>query len=120
MATRLLWSIIMKFRSMILLFIAIAGEVIGTASLKASHGFTKLVPSILVVVGYGFSFFLFSHSLKGISLGVAYAIWSGVGTAAIVLIGYWYFDERLSHIQIIAIILIIIATIVLNVSPSVN
>jgi small multidrug resistance pump len=103
---------------MLLLFIAIAGEVIGTASLKASQGFTKLIPSILVIVGYGFSFFLFSHSLKGISLGVAYAIWSGVGTAAIVVIGYLWFGESLSIVQIAAIILIVIATIILNISPS--
>jgi multidrug transporter EmrE-like cation transporter len=108
----------MKFSSMLLLFIAIAGEVIGTASLKASQGFTKLIPSILVIIGYGFSFFLFSHSLKGIPLGVAYAIWSGVGTAAIVIIGYYWFGESLSIIQIAAIILIIIASIILNISPS--
>jgi len=101
---------------MFLLFLAIAGEVIGTASLKACDGFTKLVPSIVVIVGYGVSFLLFSLSLKGIPMGIAYAIWSGVGTAAIMIIGYFAYAEKLSLIQVIAIIIIIIATIMLNVT----
>jgi len=107
----------MKSNYMILLFLAIAGEVIGTASLKACEGFTKLIPSIVVIVGYGVSFLLFSHSLKGIPMGIAYAIWSGVGTAAIVIIGYFAYGEKLGLMQVVAIIIIIIATIVLNMSP---
>jgi small multidrug resistance pump len=102
---------------MIFLFLAIAGEVIGTASLKACDGFTKLIPGIIVIVGYGVSFLLFSHSLKGIPIGIAYAISSGVGTAAIMIIGYFAYAEKLSMIQIIAIIIIIIATIILNMNP---
>jgi len=108
----------MQSKPMLLLFLAIAGEVIGTASLKACDGFTKLVPSIIVIVGYGVSFILFSYSLKGIPIGIAYAIWSGVGTAAIVIIGYFAYGEKLGFIQIIAILLIVIATIVLNMSPN--
>ena len=107
----------MKINAMLLLFIAIVFEVIGTTALKASNGFTKLVPVIGVIVGYGVSFLLFSVSLKGIPIGIAYAIWSGIGTAAIVLIGFWYFGENLNSIQIIAIIIIVIATIVLNFNP---
>ena len=61
----------------ILLFIAIVAEVIGTSALKASEGFTRILPSIGVVIAYGISFFLLSLTLRVIPVGVAYAIWSG-------------------------------------------
>jgi multidrug transporter EmrE-like cation transporter len=61
------------------LSIAIVAEVIGTSALKAAEGFTRLGPSLVVIVGYGMSFYFLSLALRGIPVGVAYAVWSGVG-----------------------------------------
>ena len=69
------------------LAIAIGSEIVATTSLKLSDGFTRLIPAVVVVVGYAISFYALSMSLRNIPLGVVYAVWSGVGTAAIVLIG---------------------------------
>ena len=77
----------MNAGSMLVLFLAIASEVVGTVALKASEGFARLGPTMLVVVGYGLTFYLLGLALKQIPLGVAYAIWSGLGTAGAVLAG---------------------------------
>ena len=78
------------------LFLAIIGEVIGTSALKASDGFTKIVPSIIVVAGYAVAFFFLSLTLKdNINIGVVYAIWSGVGVSLISVIGYLYYKQSL-------------------------
>jgi small multidrug resistance pump len=77
------------------LAIAIVAEVIGTSALKACNGFTRLWPSVVVAVGYGAAFFSLSLALQQIPVGVAYAIWSGAGVAAITLIGHWLFGQRL-------------------------
>lgn len=75
------------------LFIAIIAEVIATSALKASESFTKLWPSVTVVVGYGFSFFLLGLVLKTIPVGVTYAVWSGVGIVLITLVGIRLFKQ---------------------------
>jgi len=69
------------------LVVAIAAEVVGTMALKASQGFTKLVPSLLVLAGYGVSFYLFSLVIKGMSVGIAYAIWAGLGILLVTVAG---------------------------------
>ena len=74
-------------KTALILFFAILSEVIATTSLKLSDGFTKLVPSMIVVIGYGASFYLLSISLKVIPIGLAYAIWSGVGIVLTVIAG---------------------------------
>ena len=71
----------------IIFFFAVLSEVIATTALKLSEGFTKLPPSIVVVVGYGFSFYLLSLSLKVLPIGVAYALWSGIGIILTVIAG---------------------------------
>jgi len=81
-------------RHFLYLLLAIVSEVIATSSLKASQGFSRLWPSLLVVVGYGAAFYWFSLSLKQIPLGIAYAIWSGLGTVGVVLIGLFYGAKR--------------------------
>ncbi len=96
------------------LALAIGSEIIATTSLKLSDGFSKLAPSIVVVAGYAISFWAMSISLRSIPLGVVYAIWSGVGTAAIVLIGYLMFHEVLDAVKLGAIGLIVIGVILLN------
>ncbi len=96
------------------LALAIGSEIVATTSLKVSDGFSKLAPSVVVVAGYAISFWAMSITLRSIPLGVVYAIWSGVGTAAIVLIGYLLFHEVLDAVKLGAIGLIVIGVILLN------
>lgn len=98
----------------IFLSVAIVSEVIATSSLKASEGFSRLWPSALVVVGYGAAFYFLSLTLKTIPIGVAYAIWSGVGVALIALISWAFFGQSLDLPAIIGISLIVAGVIVLN------
>jgi small multidrug resistance pump len=101
--------------SMLILFLAILSEVVGTVALKASEGFTRLGPNVLVVVGYGLSFYLLAQALRQIPLGVAYAIWSGLGTAGAVIAGLLLWRESLNLAGILGILLILIGVIVLNI-----
>jgi small multidrug resistance pump len=97
----------------IYLAIAIVSEVIATSSLKTAEGFTRWVPSLLVVIGYASSFYFLSLTLRTIQLGVAYAIWSGVGVALVTLIGWTIYHQSLNIAAIIGITLIISGVIVL-------
>jgi small multidrug resistance pump len=105
----------MNLTSMLILVLAILSEVVGTVALKASEGFTWLGPNALVVVGYGLSFYLLAQALKQIPLGIAYAIWSGLGTAGAVIAGILLWRESLNLTGSIGILLIIIGVILLNV-----
>lgn len=96
------------------LTIAILLEVAGTTSLKISTGLTKLIPSLLTMVFYFSSFIALAFTLKKIEVGIAYAIWSGLGTALIACIGIIYFGESISMQKILFIALIIIGVIGLN------
>jgi small multidrug resistance pump len=93
---------------------AIGSEIIATVSLKLSDGFTKPIPAVVVVLGYTFSFYALSVTLKSIPLGVVYAVWSGVGTAAVVLISVLLFREVLDAVKVGGIGLIIIGVVMLN------
>jgi small multidrug resistance pump len=101
--------------SMLILFLAILSEVVGTVALKASEGFARLGPNVLVVVGYGLSFYLLAQALRQIPLGVAYAIWSGLGTAGAVIAGLLLWRESLNFAGILGILLILIGVTVLNI-----
>jgi len=90
-----------------ILFFAILSEVIATTSLKFSEGFTKLVPSVIVVIGYGLSFYLLSLSLKVFPIGIAYAIWSGVGLVLTVIVGITIWRETLDWARVVGILLIL-------------
>ena len=94
--------------------IAIVSEVVGTSALKASEGFTRLWPSLLVAVGYGISFYFLSLVLKTVPVGIAYAIWSGAGIALIVWIGWAFFGQSLDMPGILGLLLIIAGVLVLN------
>lgn len=95
---------------------AIVLEIAGTVSMKFSQGFTRPVPSVLMAVCYLLAFTSLNYSLKQIDISVAYAIWSGAGTAVIAVIGYLYFHESMSLVKAVCIILIIIGVIGLNLS----
>lgn len=100
--------------SWIYLIGAILLEVAGTTSMKLSDGFTRLTPSILLFIFYLCSFVLLTFALKKIEVSVAYAIWSGLGTAIIAFIGYAYFKEPMSALKILSITLIIAGVVGLN------
>jgi small multidrug resistance pump len=95
-------------------FLAIISEVIATASLKASQGFTRLVPSIFVILGYGASFYFLALSLKVIPISLAYAIWSGVGIVLTVIIGMIVWHESMDWGRAFGIFLIISGVLVIN------
>jgi len=96
------------------LVIAIVFEVIGTSALKATAGFTRTLPSLIVVVGYGVAFYFLALALKTIPVGVAYAIWSGVGVALITLIGWLVFKQRLDAPALGGILLIVAGVVVIR------
>ncbi|MER0243053.1 multidrug efflux SMR transporter [Streptomyces sp. HSW2009] len=98
----------------VLLISAITAEVTATSFLKLSDGLTKLLPSLVVAVCYIASFTLLAQALKKMELGIAYAIWSGLGTAAIALIGMMFMEERANMAKVFGIALIIGGVVLLN------
>ena len=100
-------------KNWLILFIAILSETIATTALKASEGFTVLLPSIIVVIGYCLSFYFLSLTLRTIPVGIAYAVWSGVGVALVTLFGVLVYDQRLDFSALVGISLIMLGVVVL-------
>ncbi|WJE52371.1 multidrug efflux SMR transporter [Bacillus cereus] len=105
-------------KAFLFLAIAIVSEVFGTTMLKVSNGFTKVLPSIGVVLGFASAFFFLSKALQHIQLSTAYAIWSGVGTALTALIGVLVWKDVFTWQTAVGIVLIIGGVVVLNMSGS--
>lgn len=97
-----------------LLAIAICAEVAATTSMKLSEGFTKPIPSVLTVIGYGVSFYFLSVVLKSIPTGIAYAIWAGAGIVLITLIAWLFQGQKLDAPAIAGMALIIAGVLVMN------
>jgi small multidrug resistance pump len=95
------------------LMMAIVGEVIGTSALKASFGMTKILPSIVVVVGYTLTFWSLSIALKSLPVGIVYAIWSGLGIVCIILIGIYAYNEKFTLLHLFGTALILAGVIIL-------
>lgn len=98
----------------IYLAVAIVGEVIATSFLRASAGFTQLVPSIVVVVGYCVTFYFFSLALQTIPVGIGYAIWSGIGIILVSIIAFFAYGQTLDLPALIGIGLILAGVLVIN------
>ncbi len=98
------------------LVLAIVLEVCGTSCMKLSQGFTRLLPSVLIFVFYGFSFVFLTLVLKKLEVSIVYAIWSGLGTACIAAIGIVFFREAVNAMKLISLALVIIGVIGLNLS----
>lgn len=96
------------------LALAILAEVIGTSALKASDGFSRLWPSVVVMVGYGTAFYFLSLTLRHMPVGMAYAVWSGVGTVLITVLGVFAFRQKIDLAGIVGIGLIVAGVLVLN------
>ena len=94
---------------------AIAAEVVATAFMKSTEGFTRLWPTVAVLTGYVISFILLAQAVKGVQVSVAYALWSALGTAAIVGIGAAFLGEPITVVKVAGISLIIAGVVTLNV-----
>ena len=101
-------------KTAIIFFFAVLSEVTATTALKFSEGFTRLVPSIVVVLGYGVSFYLLSLSLKVIPIGTAYALWSGIGIVLTVIAGIVIWRESMDWARGIGIFLIMFGIVIIN------
>ncbi|MCX4551816.1 multidrug efflux SMR transporter [Streptomyces sp. NBC_01387] len=102
----------------VLLAAAIAAEVGGTTAMKYSDGFSKLWPSLGTAAGYLLAFVLLAQVLKSMSVGTAYAIWAGTGTAAIAAIGMLFMGETMSAAKLGGIVLVIAGVVLLNLGGS--
>lgn len=100
---------------LVYLGIAIVAEVIATSALKASDGFTRLWPTLVVLVGYGIAFYALSLTLRTLSTGIVYAIWSGVGIVLISAVAWVWFRQTLDLAAIIGLGLIVAGVVVVNV-----
>jgi small multidrug resistance pump len=96
------------------LAIAIISEITATSSLKASAGFTRVIPSIVVVIGYALSFYFLSLTLKSIPIGVAYAIWAGLGIVLLAIVGWVFYDQQLDTAALIGMSFILAGVIIMN------
>jgi small multidrug resistance pump len=97
------------------LFAAIVSEVIATSALKAAEGFSRFWPSVIVVVGYGLAFYCLSLTMRTIPIGIAYAIWSGVGIVLIALVGLLFYRQPLDAPALIGMALILAGVLIINV-----
>lgn len=100
--------------SYLYLAIAIVAEVIATSALKASMEFTKLVPTLIMIVAYGVAFYCMTLALRTIPLGITYAIWSGLGIVLISLVGVFWYGEKLDWPAILGMTMIISGVVVIN------
>ncbi len=97
-----------------LLSVAIAFEVVGTTCMKLSHGFTNLVPSVMMFLFYGLAFSCNTFATKTLDLSISYAVWSGVGTVATAFIGIYFFKEPGTTLKLVSITLIFIGVMGLH------
>jgi small multidrug resistance pump len=103
-----------RVQKWIFLTIAIVSEVTATSTLKATAGFSKIWPSIVVVIGYGSAFYFLSLTLTTIPVGIAYAIWSGAGTILITLIAWIFMSQRLDLPALAGVLIIVSGVILIN------
>lgn len=107
-------------KNWLFLGVAIIAEVVATSSLKSSDGFTKLWPSLLVILGYAVAFYFLSLTLKAIPIGIAYAVWAGLGIVLISLAGWLVFGQKLDLASMLGMGLIVSGVIVINVFSKVS
>ncbi len=98
----------------ILLTFAIVLEVAGTTNMKLSEGFSNLVPSVLVIFFYALSIIALTFAVNRLDVSVAYAVWSGMGTALVAMIGLWFFQESVTSVKVVALGFIIVGVVMLH------
>lgn len=97
-----------------LLFIAIICETLASAAVKMSEGFTRPVPTVGLFLGYGIALYCFSLAIKTIPVGIAYAVWSGVGVVLIVALGWYFFGQKLDLAAIVGLGCIVIGILIIH------
>nr|WP_315397006.1 SMR family transporter [uncultured Duganella sp.] len=102
----------------LMLGIAIVAETIATSALKSSEGFSRLVPSAIVLAGYAVAFYFLSLTLRSIPVGIAYAVWSGVGIVLITLVGWAVYGQKMDAPALIGMAFIIAGVVIMNVFSS--
>ncbi len=102
----------------VLLIVAILLEVAGTTNMKLSEGFSKPVPSVLVLFFYALSIIALTFAVNRLDVSVAYALWSGMGTALVAIIGLWFFQESITIIKVVALGPIIVGVVMLHFTSS--
>ena len=102
----------------VLLIVAILLEVAGTTNMKLSEGFSRPVPSVLVLFFYTLSIIALTFAVNRLDVSVAYALWSGMGTALVAIIGLWFFQESITIIKVVALGLIIVGVVMLHFTSS--
>ncbi|MET4026953.1 MULTISPECIES: SMR family transporter [Marinobacter] len=107
-------------KNWLFLSVAIIAEVVATSSLKASEGFTKLWPSLIVLLGYAIAFYFLSLTLKAIPVGIAYAVWAGLGIVLISLAGWLIFGQKLDVASVLGMAFIVTGVVVINVFSKVS
>lgn len=105
-------------KTYLILLLAVAAETIGTTALQASHQFSRLLPSVVVVLAYGASFYLLSMTLKVLPVGIVYAIWSGLGIVFIAMIGYLVFGQKLDLPAVLGMAMILAGILVIHLFSS--
>ena len=101
-------------KAYLILLLAVIAETIGTSALQASHQFTRLWPSVLVVIGYAIAFYLLGLTLKFMPVGIVYAIWSGLGIVLIAIIGFVAFGQRLDWPAVIGLAMILVGILIIH------
>jgi len=101
-------------KAYIFLLIAILSEVAASTALRATKGFTELVPSIITVVGYAISFYALSYTLGVFKLGITYAIWSGIGMVLITILGWLVYGQKIDWAGLLGIGLIIAGVVIIQ------
>ena len=104
----------------IFLFLAIIFEVMGTMLLPVSQNFTKLLPSSILLISYGISFYLLAVVTQKLPLSVVYATWSGMGVFTVALLSYIFYKQTLSRQSIVGLFLIVVGVTIVNIYKSVN
>lgn len=101
-------------KNWLFLGVAIVGEVVATSALKSSEGFTRLTPSVVVLIGYGVAFYFLALALKSIPVGIAYAVWAGLGIVLVAAIAWMFHGQKLDAWALVGMGLIISGVAVLN------
>src|SRR5258707_1219932 len=98
----------------VILAISICAETIATTMMKASHGFTRLIPSIIVIIGYSISFYGLSQVVKTMNIGIAYAIWAGMGIFLVSFMSFLFYKQKLDLPAIVGMLCIAIGIVIIQ------
>lgn len=96
------------------LLIAIVAEVIATSAMKASDGFSQLIPSAVTILGYAFAIYFLSLTMKSIPIGITYALWSGAGIILVSLVGFFYYKQHLDVAAVVGLAFMIVGILIIN------